>query len=368
METLLFFVLLIVFIGEVVAIAVKFPMLIIALGNIGDCWVRIPQNTDLAILKHKTLINILHARNSNSGLKWIGPSFLGYEVYEWFETEEDEKDGVNALHSIDLAEQVIKYLPAEPQKIKEGDKIIAITDSKIDSTYGVPSFKSADNIEIRTSLSIFFIVRDSEKALFNLRYRKKAIREQIFPLWRDVIGEFSFFDYGDESLQTNPNIRTESNDALRKKIGIDTEERDPKCLAQKLFLNEWGMWIRDVTVGELEASDPAIEQALGAQMIARTKALAEIESAKGRKTAFELDGAGKEFYISSIVKAFSVDGKKTSEAIQATNKWRQLEAMENMPGEGKYVIQWPEATSGLENILKKFDLTILQNILEKIAK
>jgi regulator of protease activity HflC (stomatin/prohibitin superfamily) len=413
MEALILVILLVILTGEIVAVCIKIPSIKITLGDLGDPYVRVPQNTALAILKHKKLIKIIFAvpqeklkeykeRFPNKrediehifisdakrgGLYWIGFSFLGYEVYEWFETPEDERNGINALHSIDLAEQVIKYLPQESKKKKEGDKIVAVEGSEFDAIYGVPAFKSADNIEIRTSLAIFFVVKNPEKALFNIRYRKKAIREQIFPLWRDVMGRFSFFVYeeieskkGEKKIpsQINPNIRTESNNYLRQtfgllekeveKDGVKTKARDPEGIATKLFENEWGAWIRDITVGELEAADPEMEIALTEQMKARTGALAVIETAKGQKTAFELEGAGKEELIKSIVRAFTADGKTTSEAIRAAVQWRQFEALEKMPKEGKYIYQWPQISAPIdpiEELLKKFDVQTLQKIIQK---
>ncbi|MBU4601044.1 hypothetical protein KKE88_03295 [Patescibacteria group bacterium] len=418
METLILVILLAIWIGEVATIVIKAPMLRITLGDLGDFWVRVPQNTALAILKHKKLDKMIFAISENNlkkfpkefrdkfndpkekrkyvlipdvkkgGLYWIGPSFLGYEVYEWYETEEDEKDGINALHSIDLAEQVIKYLPQEPKKQKEGEKTIPIEKSEFDARYGVPSFKSKDNIEIRTSLAIFFVVKDPEKALFSVRYRKRAIQEQTFPLWRDVLGKFSFFSYkvepgegeSETSTQKNPDIKTEASNALKVSFGLNEKEIngeagwDPEGIAAKLFEKAWGMWVRDITVGELEAADPEIEDSLAAQMKAHTKALATIEEAKGKKMAFELEGAGKEEYIKRIIKGFSGgDKEKISEAIRATVEWRQFEALENMSGEGKYLYQWPQtqtpnSTNQLMNLLKNLDAGVLMNILQNIKK
>lgn len=407
MEILILVVLLVILIGEIVAICIIIPATKITLGNLGDPYVRVPQNTALAILKHKKLIKIIFAvpqeklkeykkrfpnnkeedveyvfiSGAGGGLYWTGPSFLGYEVYEWYETPEDERDGINALHSIDLAEQVIKYLPADTKKKKEGEKIVPVEGSEFDITYGVPAFKSADNVEIRTSLAIFFVVKDPEKALFNIRYRKKAIREQIFPLWRDVIGRFSFFLYGEtefkkegkETLpQINTNIRTESSGALRDAFGLfeQEKERNSEDIATKLFEKEWGMWVRDITVGELEAADPEIEQALTEQMKAHTNKLAAIETASGQKRVFELEGAGKEELIRCIVKGFSNSGDKiTSEGIQAAIKWREFEALEKMPKEGKYIYQWPQTSTQtstpIEELLKKLDMQTLQKIIQK---
>lgn len=417
METLILVILLAVLVGEVVTIIIKAPMLKITLGNLGDFWIRAPQNTALAILKHKKLDKMIFAISENKlsnfadefkkkfdnpeekkkyilisdikkgGLYYIGPSFLGYEVYEWYETEEDEKNGINALHSIDLAEQVIKYLPQEPKKQKDGEKIIPVEGSEFDATYGVPSFKSADNIEIRTSLAIFFVVRDPEKALFSVRYRKRAIQEQVFPLWRDEIGKSAFFAYeeiksekgeSESPPQKNPDIKTKASNTLKETFGLSKKKingekkRDPEGIATKLFKEEWGMWVRDITIGELEAADPEIEDALAAQMKARTKALAEIETAKGDEIAFERRGIGKEKYIKNIIKGFAGDNKELiSEAIRAAVEWRQFEALETMPKEGKYIYQWPQTSNSnneLAGLLKKLDIDALATILQTIKK
>ncbi len=418
METIIEIILAVVFIGELFAIYVKGKGLIITLGNLGDPWVRVPQNTVLAITKHKSLIKLLYSVSDimlskvqdekglkkkfeedekytiipkqKGGLYFMGFSFAGFDVYEWFETKEDEEDGINALHSIDLAEQVIEYLPQEAKKRMETTKktsegetteekrIVSVEESEHDPLYGVPSFKSADNIEIRTSLTVYFIVVNPEKALFNVRYRKKALQDQIFPVWRDTIGEFSFFVYErgkdeeeSEKIVIDPAIKTKTNDWLRKKLGIIKNKTERRGVANNLFLEEWGIWLRDVTVGELEAGDPEIESALASQMKARTDALAEIERAIGSGKSFDLIGSGKAKAITRILKAFAGDAKeKVSEAIQAFLVVRQFEALEAMPKDGRQIIyQWPNAggdASTLTSLLKKLDQSTLEKILNKI--
>lgn len=440
MEWLVTIVLLVIVVGEIVVVLIKIPQTKIALGNLGDLWVRVPENTVIAVIKNRKLVRLIFAvsetkgeivkfkntykkkgvicdvtKSESGGLYYIGPSFLGYDVYEWFETPEDEKDGIHVLHSIDLAEQVIEYLPAEPKMILSGEDIIPVEKSEHDQLYGVPSFKSADNIEIRTKLTIYFKVEDPKKALFDVRYRKKAIKDQIFPLWRDVLGEFSFFVYQasqisidpekleeqiekGEAPQVVPDIRSESNNALRKRIGMkfakpeketgekgeEAEEAEEKeshitseltknGLAQKLFLDKWGIRVTDVTVGDLDASDPRIEEALGAQMIARTKALADIEKAIGEKLAFQQRGTGEKDYLSYLLQGLAGENKALSvEALHALVQLKNFEALKAIPPEGRVFYQWPSSakqgssSSELLTQIANFlgtDIEALKNIL-----
>jgi len=463
MESLLTAILLVVFIGEIVFILIKIPATRITLGNLGDFYARVPENTGLAIMKNRKLKKIILAVSEQKkdaieryvkeadykrgiikeireeedgeeeeqyteeeedasgvkpsknksiydfidntkadGLRFIGPSFLGYDVYEWFETQEDESDGVRALHSIDLAEQVIKYLPAEPKKMLKGEEgkkeAVSVEGARegveYDSHYGVPSFKSADNIEIRTSLTFYFIVLHPRKVLFDIRYRKRAVKEQIFPLWRDVLGQHSFFTYqiekaggvDEKKLKKQsekgktpaivPDIRTKSNDALRKALGIELGSKEKKGkkkgeetiqltsklikggLADRLFKDQWGIRVTDVTVGELEAVDPAIEEALGAQMKARTKALAAIETAIGKELADMHEGSGRKKYFSQYLEGILGEGEGKigrEQAIQALVKLKNFEALKDIPPDGRVFYQWPGDNLGAspQEALKK---------------
>lgn len=420
MQILITGVLMLGIVGVVIGIYVASLAIRISLGNIGDVWGRIPQNTCLVITKHKTAVKVYYSvtdekwKNIQKMIKrstgkkgmpaiehvrvglakegflgWVGFSFSGKDVYEWFETEYDERNRIKALHSIDFSENVIEYPPQDKKKELDDKKIVEIQESKNDPNYGVPSYKSADNIEIRTSLTIFFIVVDPIKALFSIRYRKQAIKEQVFPKWRDVLGGHSFFVYekikpeGKKRksgkkvpVQISSNIRIESNNALRKALGLVSltgqdkseieriidkypnweKERignenmalDPDGMAKKLFYDEWGILLTDVTVGELEAADPGIEQALGEQMKARTVALAKIEKGKGEKEFLKLLGEGKNAEISLELQAMmGEDEKNRPQALQILDDMRNYEAFIKLPSEGRQTFfQWPRSERG----------------------
>ncbi len=396
----LFVVLIIILAGEIFGMNIKVQAIKRSLGNIGKFYVRVPHNTMIVIMRDKKLDTAVFAvseeqkiefeklykkQNFNQfylgkegGLYYMGPPWRGYEVYEWYKTPEDQENTMNPLHSVDLAVQVVKYSPKEPKMVKKDDKIIPAEESEYDPTNGVPCYKSADNIEIRTSLTLYYIVKDPIKFLFSVRHVNKAIKDQIFPRWRDVIGRFSFFVYKenvdnvgsiddikrkikDGIANVNPNIRTESNNALRKEVlGAEKigEERDSDKIAQKLFLDQWGLFAIDITVGELETANPEIEDALGKQIEAHLDALALIERANGEKKALELKGIGKEKYIKNIVNGFCGNDAK-QEAIKAAVNWRQFEALEKMPKEGKYIYQWPQINSSNSNV---------PDVLKEIAK
>ena len=160
---------------------------------------------------------------------------------------------------------------------------------------------------------------------------------------------------------------------LLKKVGLNPDENNKiiKGIAKEVFLEKYGMRITNITVTELESSDPVLEEALASQMKARTKALAKIETAKGIEESLKREGAGEEAFIDQFISGFIGDDEtKRSEAIQAVSDLLKVREIAKMPAEGRIGYQIPNIqpsslqSPSLEKLLKGLDLGALKKIIE----
>lgn len=297
-----------------VVIPIGVEILIRWMADRGIFWVRTPENTALAIMRDRRLDTMLIAvlgekravwqtfcdiknaaagrdkfvlMEKRGGLHYIGRPWV-QKVYEWYETTSDEDVHINALHSIDLSETIISY----PSADKDPE--------------GVPNYESGDPVEVRSSLTFYLLVKDPEKALFAVPYRKEAIKKQVFPIWKTVLSALSFYEYatkeeGKEDVKIRGEILQLSSQKLKVALGLLVKEGDgfkqpdkyEKGSVVGMIEEEWGMWVRDVVVNDLEETGTKIRDALARQLEAKATALALVEEKEGQKKATILTAEGQ---------------------------------------------------------------------------
>lgn len=245
---------LVLFVVALIFLAISWQIFVRKLADKGLFWVRVPFMKYLAIEVDRVLGWILVACTDevwkrihpecqapgvdcnvardgkikiirvHEGLKWIGVPWKN-EVKSWYETEKDELDpNTPPLHSAALDEQVFKYT----RPINENDAI------------AVPSMTTSDLIEIYSILILNMVVYNPIKALYYIRHRKTAILNMIVPVWREVIGAFNFFEYGDtlekdfkavikkKLLLLSPDFRIALGISNRDAEGNEVPITDPK--------------------------------------------------------------------------------------------------------------------------------------------
>lgn len=305
--------------GIVVAgilLVIGWQNLVRMLADRGWFWVRVLEMTYLAITKDRVVHRILVACPDDvwalittcqgddcgphdpriervvKGLNWIGVPWI-YKVYEWYETREDEiNPAIPALHSVDLAEQVLRY-----------KSITEISDPNDPERQNcVPNYKTADGIEAKSKLTFFTVVHNPVNALFAIRYRKSANLNKILPVWREVVSKFEFFEYakvlsGEEDVQAMMSRKLEEiNRNLRVALGISTisngvEMRvdNPQNLQAgsiaKSIYKDWGTWVKDVAVEDFDAAESSVEKALEQILVSATEAVRKKQEALGEKAA-----------------------------------------------------------------------------------
>lgn len=241
----------------------------------------------------------------HKGLVWIGVPWK-YRVKEWYETESDELDPtIQPLHSVGLEEQVLRYSrQSEPEKKEDEESQKKYERSEI----SVPSLQTADLIELFADLMINTVVYNPIKALYYIRHRKTAIFNMILPVWREVVGSFFFFEYGDALEKDFKAVVGKKIVKLSQKfrvvLGISTEDADEKesfitdpaqlvagTVAHMIF-NEWGTLIRYAAVEDADPADPEIKKTFEKMITAVTGALALKQSAEGERDAAIIKGEG----------------------------------------------------------------------------
>lgn len=365
-------------------IVVLFIFIVIAWQNIvrkladrGLFWVRVPEMTYLAITKDRVVHRILVAcpddvwklittcegdecdshdpriERVSKGLNWIGVPWI-YKVYEWYETREDEiNPAVSALHSVDLAEQVLRY-----------KSITEIADPENPERQNcVPTYKTADGIEAKSKLTFFTIVHNPVKALFSIRYRKSANLNKILPVWREVVSNFEFFEYskvlsGEEDVQKMMARKlAEINKDLRVALGIstiegDTETRieDPKNLPvggiAKAIYKDWGTWVKDVAVEDFDAAEATVETALQQILISATEAIQKKQQALGEKAAKITVSEGEAQALKNLMAAIA-SGEEGKLILS-------LQAFQKMGEQGNMILSFPEISRLAESVFTVF--------------
>jgi hypothetical protein len=368
----------------IIASAVIGIFIIIAWQNIvrnfadrGWFWVRVPEMTYLAITKDRVVHRILVAcpedvwnliKNCEGdtcgpddpriervykGLIWIGPPWI-YKVYEWYETREDEiNPAVPALHSVDLAEQVLSY-----------KSITEIPDPENpECQNSVPNYKTADGIEAKSKLTFFTVVHDPVKALFAIRYRKSANLNKILPVWREVVSAFEFFEYdkvlsGEEDVQKMMARKlAEINKNLRLALGtsiivsnLEVRISDPKNLPlgsiAAMIYKDWGTWVKDVAVEDFDAAEEKVETALQQILISATEAIQKKQQALGDKAAKITVSEGEAQSLKNLMAAIgSGDEGRLILSLQTFQK---------MGEQGNMIFSFPEISRLAESIFAAF--------------
>ena len=303
-------------------------ILIRLMANKGIFFVRVPEMTALAIMKDRILHKIFVACSDQvwkeitdcpsdktpltklirlrKGLKYIGPPWI-YTVYEWYFTRKDQDAAsVKPLHSLSLSVLNIQYEP-----------------ESVDKENGTPNLKTGDGVEVAAKLVAYIVIRDPEKALFNIDHIKTFIRGQIMAEWRDVTAEFQFFQYLEAKEGETAEIylrgaMEELNTKLRDKIGITPfDEKKNICeIAQtsgkveKILCDSGGIVLLDIALVEFEAADPEVEKALEEMLKGKAAAQKLIQVAMGEKRSKILQGQGEQEYIMSVAKAIKDSGRE----------------------------------------------------------
>jgi len=269
----------------------------------------------------------------HEGLKWIGVPWKN-QVKDWYETQKDEDDpNVPPLHSVALDEQVFKY----SRPIDKND-IIA-----------VPSMTTSDLIEVYSVLILNMVVYNPIKALYYIRHRKTAILNMIVPVWREVIGAFNFFEYGDtlekdfkavvkkKLLTLSPDFRIALGISERDSGGNEVPITDPtKFVPGKvahMIFAEWGTLIRTAAVEDIDPVDPEVQKTFEKMITAVTGALAKKQEAEGDRDAAQIRGEG--------YKDPDAKFKLVMETIQA------------LAASGNMVISLPEVSDSLKGFISK---------------
>ncbi len=305
-------------------LVISWQIFVRKLGDKGQFWVRVPFMKYLAIEVDRVLGWILVACTDevwkrihpecelgepdcdiagdgkikiirvHKGLRWIGVPWKK-RVREWYETETDEKDpNTPPLHSVALDEQVFRYTRSK----SEDDEI------------AIPSLTTSDLIEIYSSLILNMVVYNPIKALYYIRHRKTAILKMIVPVWREVIGAFNFFEYGEtvekdfkalikaKLLILSPDFRIALGISEKDAAGNEVPITDPKKLVPgkvaHMIFNEWGTLIRHAAVEDIDPVDPEIQKTFEKMIIAVTEALARKQAAEGERDAAKIKGEGYE--------------------------------------------------------------------------
>lgn len=319
------------------ATTIGWQILVRQLANLGIFWVRGVEMTALAIMKDRSLseilvicsekvweeikicCNITTELNQQStlakifgfrqadfkgariirlkkSLYYIGRPWV-YKVFEWYFTQKEEQDvRVRPLHSLTLAILNLIYEPEE-----------------IDPETGVRNLMTADGIEVKGKLTFYGAIRNPEKALFNVDYIKTFIRDLIIPSWLAVLSEFQFFHYekmdgaesADEYLIA---AMKDLNEKLREKLGIpkDIEHKEFQNITNELegvarvLYGDAGIVMKDITLGEFEPVNVEVRNALEQILIARTTAKKRIQEAEGEMRARILKGEGERGYLDKL--------------------------------------------------------------------
>ncbi|TSC95726.1 MAG: hypothetical protein Athens101410_375 [Parcubacteria group bacterium Athens1014_10] len=391
-------------IGSVVLIWVDCEILIRKWADKGIFSVRIPQNTVLAIMRDKKLLLMLFAptgkldywrdfclkKNKEAGReKFVivdkpgGLVAIGWpwknSVYEWYKTKTDKDRIVNALHSVDLAEFILIWPSADPA-------------AKVNDPNGIPNYESGDRIEIRSSLIYTGAVRDPEKFLFNIgNPPHDALKDTIRPIWLETIGGMTFYKYAQQvesekkiAEELKPEIIQLCNRNLRIALGILTKKgeewADPAAEEYKKTIiakieESWGIWSKDIRVGDIEEVNKAIRDAMAGQVVERAGAIATVERAQGQARSREIladvglyerkkEGEGIAAIISSRIEAYAGGDKSVLAKERASERVltdRYYELLKGMSAEGRQLFyQIPN--------LPQRDQNIMYDFLEKAKK
>lgn len=334
-------------------IFLAWQIMIRLLANKGIFFVRVPEMTALAIMKDRALQKMFIVCSDRvwqemtecqaigtpttklirlkKSLKYIGPPWI-YNVYEWYYTRQEQDDvNVKPLHSLSLSVLNIQYEP-----------------ESIDKENGTPNLKTGDGVEVKAKLVAYVVIRDPEKALFNVDHIKTFIRGQIMAEWREILAQFQFFQYIEAKEGETADIflrgaMEKLNTDLRTRIGITPfDESKNICeMAQSsekvekiLFVNG-GIVMLDITLDEFEAADPEVEKALEEMLKGKTAAQKIIQEATGDKQAKILQGQGEQEYIISVAKAIT-DSGDTGRFLQALKTMEK--ATENLAKAGNLTI------------------------------
>lgn len=368
----------------IVALVISWQVAVRKLSDRGWFWVRVPYMKYLAIETDRVLTRLLVACSGErwdeiegeynktktptdpplervtEGLVWIGVPWKK-RVKDWYETYADELDpNMPPLHSVGLEEKVYEYLPltnASPDISEEERERISLLNAT-----QVPTHQTADAIEARATLIVSEIVYNPMKALYNIVHRKTSILNKVLPVWREVVGGFNYFTYG-QHLETNvqkviSRQIIELSREFRVAIGISImepikgapdkseEERfkevritDPKNLPEgkiaKDIYDRWGTFLTSGEVKDFDAADPVMRTKLEEMLSAVIDAQAALQEALGIKGA-------------EITKSEAL--KNNPEAQMRL----VLETLKGMGEKGNLILSLPEASGFLSSLLEKF--------------
>jgi len=286
----------------------------------------------------------------HKGLKWIGVPWK-YRVREWYETESDELDPtIQPLHSVGLEEQVTRYSRQKSASEETAEKQADVLTTEKRLEISVPSLQTADLIELFADLVVNTVVYDPIKALYYIRHRKTAIFNMILPIWREVVGKFFFFEYGDtlekdfktvvgkKIIKLSQKFRValgiseeegEGDEAIEKPI-LSTEQFKPGTVAFILF-KEWGTLIRYAAVEDADPANPEVKKTFEKMITAVIDALSAKQRAEGERDAAIIKGEG--------YKSEEARFKLAMETIQA------------LAASGNLIISLPETSESIAGFL-----------------
>lgn len=221
---------------------------------------------------------------------WIGPPWSGIKLKSWYMNPRDDDDpNVYPQYSLYMGERTWDYLPSEENTQKKS----------FIHEWGVDT---ADPVQVVPKLSLLVQATNPIKAVFDVEHHEEAIKKIILKVWKNAVQDLKYFtsyekdgkevfETGDlqKYAQTSMNILfyRESEPCFSTPLAFHKNS-----LACYIYAN-YGFWIKQILVRDIDPVDDKIRTALQSQIIAKTEAAAKIEAATGNAEAMKIDAEAK---------------------------------------------------------------------------
>lgn len=224
---------------------------------------------------------------------WIGLPWYGNEIYSWYEdSRDDDNPDTGPLYRLYLGERIWDY--SSPKKGETYEKFI--------EEWGVDT---ADPIQVRPKIVVVVEVLNPIKTLFNVSYFQEAIQKEILSAWKKSVQDLEYFSYDDttekdvviseegdkkigkKAMSTSKLLQTKAQQNLDKILGLSETVVDPENYAKEkvayTIYRDYGVWLKRVSIRDIDPTDSAIRSSLEAKLKAQTEAAAATEKAKGTR-------------------------------------------------------------------------------------
>jgi len=231
-------------------------------------------------------------------LFWIGPPWLGYELYSWYEhSRDDYNPEVDPHYDLSLEEQTWDY----NSRVKNADGV------DFNSEWGVDT---ADPIQVTPKLTVTVEIMNPYLALFGVKYYQEAIEKEILAAWKSAVQELFYFSSQTSSKSTdektpadgeNKNLQSSAQGRLNKALGFpeDSFANWPHLYKDsgvaRMIYDVYGVWLKRVQITDIDPTDPSIRSSLQELLKAEIDATAVAKKAVGERNATKTKADGDSY-------------------------------------------------------------------------